>query len=109
MSRASGLRAECLRDTKLSEARKASVVMLLAGYVRGIASTEFAVAVAVRGSGLGPGEWMASYAMMLRRLADPQRFPALADFIAAGVFDEPTGPTTSSSSAWSAPWTGSRR
>ena len=83
---------ECLRDTRLSETRKASVVMLVAGYVRNIAITEADVAAAVRRSGLGMGEWMASYAAMLRRLADPQRFPALADFIAAGVFDDADDP-----------------
>jgi hypothetical protein len=35
---------------------------------------------------------MASYADMLRRLADPQRFPALRAFVEAGVFDVADGP-----------------
>jgi hypothetical protein len=30
---------------------------------------------------------MAAYPRMLTKLTDPQRFPALATFIAAGVFD----------------------
>ena len=82
----------CLRDTGLTEARKASVVMLLAGYVRNQATTEADIEAAVRTSGLDPSAWMSSYADMLRRLADPQRFPALTEFIASGVFDAADGP-----------------
>ena len=77
----------CLRDTGLTEARKASVIMLLAGYVRNLATTEADIEAAVRTSGLDPSAWMSSYADLLRRLTDPQRFPALTKFIASGVFD----------------------
>ncbi len=77
----------CLRDTGLTEARKASVIMLLAGYVRNLATTEADIEAAVRTSGLDPSAWMSSYADLLRRLTDPQRFPALTEFIASGVFD----------------------
>ena len=77
----------CLAGTGLTEARKASVIMLLSGYVRNLATTEADIAAAVQASGLAPDEWMASYPRMLSRLTDPQRFPALAAFIAAGVFD----------------------
>ena len=77
----------CLEGTGLTEARKASVIMLLSGYVRNLATTEADIAAAVQASGLAPDEWMASYPRMLSRLTDPQRFPALAAFIAAGVFD----------------------
>ena len=77
----------CMGGTGLSETRKASVVMLLAGYVRNLASTEADIEAAVRASGLEPAAWMASYPRMLSQLTDPQRFPALTAFIAAGVFD----------------------
>jgi AcrR family transcriptional regulator len=77
----------CLRNTALTEARKASVIMLLAGYVRNLATTEADIAAAMEASGLSPNEWMAAYPRMLTKLTDPQRFPALATFIAAGVFD----------------------
>ncbi|MDQ2814611.1 MAG: TetR/AcrR family transcriptional regulator [Actinomycetota bacterium] len=77
----------CMRDTTLTEARKASVIMLLSGYVRNLATTEADIAAAVSASGLSPSEWMAAYPRMLSKLTDPQRFPALAAFIAAGVFD----------------------
>ena len=82
----------CLAGTGLSEARKASVIMLLAGYVRNLATTEADILAAVRASGLSPGQWMASYPRMLAQLADPQRFPALTAFIAAGVFEADDGP-----------------
>jgi AcrR family transcriptional regulator len=77
----------CLAGTGLSEARKASVIMLLSGYVRNVATTEADIGAAIRASGLDPDQWMASYPRMLAELADPLRFPALTRFIAAGVFD----------------------
>jgi AcrR family transcriptional regulator len=82
----------CMADTGLTEARKASVIMLLAGYVRNLATTEADIAAAIQASGLSPAEWMSSYPRMLRQLTDPQRFPALTAFIAAGVFDVEDGP-----------------
>ena len=81
----------CLAGTGLTEARKASVIMLLSGYVRNLATTEADIAAAVAASGLGMDEWMASYPRMLSQLADPRRFPALTAFIAAGVFDTADG------------------
>jgi AcrR family transcriptional regulator len=82
----------CQAGTGFSEARKASVILLLAGYVRNQVTTEADIAAAIRASGLDPMEWMASYPRMLARLADPVRFPALARFIAAGVFEAEDGP-----------------
>jgi AcrR family transcriptional regulator len=82
----------CLAGTSLTEARKASVILLLSGYVRNQATTEADIAAVVAASGLGADEWMASYPRMLSQLTDPRRFPALTTFIAAGVFetaDEP--------------------
>ncbi|HZR54626.1 MAG TPA: TetR/AcrR family transcriptional regulator [Streptosporangiaceae bacterium] len=81
-----------LAGTGLPEARKASVIMLLAGYVRNIATTEADIAAAVRRSGQTPLEWMASYSRMLTRLADPHRFPSLARFTEAGVFESDDDP-----------------
>ena len=82
----------CMAGTGLSEARKASVIMLLAGYVRNLATTEADIEAVIRASGLAPMEWMASYPRMLAELADPARFPALTAFIAAGVFEAEDGP-----------------
>jgi AcrR family transcriptional regulator len=82
----------CMADTGLTEARKASVIMLLSGYVRNLAATETDILAAVLASGLGYDEWMATYPRMLSQLTDPKRFPALTAFIAAGVFDAADGP-----------------
>jgi AcrR family transcriptional regulator len=82
----------CLRGTGLSEARKASVIMLVAGYVRNLATTEADIAAAMRASGQSPLEWMAGWAAMIRDVADRDRFPALATFMDAGVFESDDGP-----------------
>jgi AcrR family transcriptional regulator len=76
-----------LSDSGLEEAQKASVIMLVSGYVRTLATTEADVQAAIRASGVTPDEWMSAYPRMLSQLTDPARFPALAKFIAAGVFD----------------------
>jgi len=76
-----------LRDSGLEEVEKASVILLVSGYVRTLATTEADVQAAIRASGATPDEWMAAYPRMLSKLTDPLRFPALATFIAAGVFD----------------------
>jgi AcrR family transcriptional regulator len=77
----------CMGGTGLSEARKASVIMLLAGYVRNLATSEADIEAAMRASGLSPSAWMSGYASLLRELTDAEHFPALAAFIDAGVFD----------------------
>jgi AcrR family transcriptional regulator len=71
----------------LEEAEKASVIMLIAGYVRALAVTEADIAVAIARSGATPDEWLSAFPKALSGLIDPARFPALAKFIAAGVFD----------------------
>jgi AcrR family transcriptional regulator len=85
-----GLR--CLQDTGLEENEKASAILLVSGYVRNAAMIDADIEAAVRASGKTPDEWMASYARTLTLLADPQRFPALTKFIAAGVFDRADPP-----------------
>jgi len=85
-----GLR--CLASTGLAEAAKGSVILLITGYVRNAAGIDADIEAAVRASGKMPDEWMSSYARTITRLADPQRFPALTKFIAAGVFDRADPP-----------------
>jgi AcrR family transcriptional regulator len=87
-----GLR--CLGDTGLEENEKASAILLVSGYVRNTAMIDADIEAAVRASGRTPDEWMSSYARMVTQLADPQRFPALTKFIAAGVFDRADPPDT---------------
>jgi AcrR family transcriptional regulator len=76
-----------LIDTALPEESKSSVILLVSGYVRNNATIEADVEAAMRASGQPPDVWMSSYARNLTRLADPQRFPAIARFIASGVFE----------------------
>jgi AcrR family transcriptional regulator len=82
----------CLAQTGLAEAQKASVIMLVAGYVRNAATTDADIEAAIRASGQSPSDWMAAYPRMLANLTDPQRFPALTAFLAAGVFDAADDP-----------------
>jgi AcrR family transcriptional regulator len=81
-----------LSDTALREAEKASVILLISGYVRNSASIDADIEAAIRRTGLTPDEWMASYAQTLSNLADPVRFPAITSFIAAGVFERADPP-----------------
>jgi AcrR family transcriptional regulator len=81
-----------LGPTGLAEAQKASVILLLSGYVRSQATIDADIEAVIRASGKSPSEWMASYPRMLAHLTDPQRFPALTSFLAAGVFDAADDP-----------------
>src|SRR5580698_2570438 len=82
----------CLHGTGLTEARKASVIMLLSGYVRNLATMEADIMAAVRASGLAPLEWMGNWAAMIKSVVDRDRFPALATFMDAGVFEADDDP-----------------
>ena len=76
-----------LGGTGLPEAQKASVILLLSGYVRNEATVSADIIEAVRASGGGPHEWMSAYKGLLARVAEPHRFPAISKLVAAGVFD----------------------
>lgn len=82
----------CLRGTGLTEARKASVAMLLSGYVRNLATLEADITAAVVASGQTPLEWMAGWGAILGDVADRDRFPALAAFMDAQVYAAEDGP-----------------
>jgi AcrR family transcriptional regulator len=78
-----GLRS--LADTGLAEQEKASVVLLLSGFVLNDATLAANFEEAARSS--ERPDPMAGYGGLLARLTDPERFPALHAVIAAGVFD----------------------
>ncbi|HEY7631205.1 MAG TPA: TetR/AcrR family transcriptional regulator [Thermoleophilaceae bacterium] len=80
-----GLRS--LGETGLPEDEKASVVLVLSGYVRSEAILTAGLVAAH-----GRSDVMSGYAPLLRRLTDPQRFPALHQLLDAGVFDEGDDP-----------------
>lgn len=85
-----GLR--CLGGTGLAESQKMSVILLLTGYVRNEAMLMVQLMEATRAMGGAPGEVMPTYRRLVTRLADPERFPALHQVIAAGVFDQDDDP-----------------
>jgi AcrR family transcriptional regulator len=76
-----GLRS--LRDTRLAEHEKASVVLLLSGHVRG----EAALTADLTATNPTIEASMTGYADLLRALAGADRFPALHAVLDAGVFD----------------------
>jgi AcrR family transcriptional regulator len=82
----SGLRS--LADTGLAEAQKASVVLLLSGYVR----SEATLTADLVATNPTLESIMAGYPATLRELTDGDRFPALHAVLDAGVFDRADDP-----------------
>lgn len=81
----------CLRDTRLSEGAKISVLMLVTGFVRNEARLSADLAAAAERTG-GTEQSMASWARLLRKVTDAERFPAVTAALAAGELDTPGGP-----------------
>jgi AcrR family transcriptional regulator len=81
-----------MRDTSLAAAEKASVVLMLSGYARNQVTTTADVQAHFLDAATTPHAAMRSYADTLRRLTDPQRFPALHALLDAGVFDQADPP-----------------
>ncbi|MGW7520477.1 TetR/AcrR family transcriptional regulator [Streptomyces sp. NPDC054796] len=77
----------CLRGTGLDEGEKLGVLSLLGGYVRSEAVLMASLVEAARASGRTMEEATASYAHLLRRLTDPERFPAITSVLASGVLE----------------------
>ncbi len=82
----------CLRDTGLAEAEKASLVMMLSGYVRNHVMLMGEVQAHFLEAAATPHEAMRGYSDTLRRLTDAERFPALHAVLDAGVFDHADPP-----------------
>jgi AcrR family transcriptional regulator len=76
----------CLRDTRLAEAEKPSVLLLVNGFVRNHATLEADLMLAARTAGLAPEHIGASYSDLLARLTDAESFPAIHGLLAARVF-----------------------
>jgi AcrR family transcriptional regulator len=77
-----------MRNTPLSEDEKASVLLLLSGYVRNEATLTVELTVA----GFISDEAMIGWSGLLRALTDPERFPALHTLLDSGVFDRADPP-----------------
>ncbi|MBV9803412.1 MAG: TetR/AcrR family transcriptional regulator C-terminal domain-containing protein, partial [Solirubrobacterales bacterium] len=77
-----------LHDTRLSEDQKASVLLLLSGYVRNDAT----LTVELIAAGFISDEAMIGYSRLLATLTDSGRFPAIHALLEAGVFDRADPP-----------------
>jgi AcrR family transcriptional regulator len=79
-----------LRDTGLPEEDKASVLLLMSGYIRNEATLAVELTIAEFTSDAA----MLGYSRLLRTLIDPERdrFPALGAVLEAGVFDRADPP-----------------
>lgn len=83
-----GLRS--LRDTGLAEGDKLSVMLLLSGYVRNEAT--LMADIGAGAAAAGTDEVMPAWAGQLRRLTDPERFPALHLALASEAFTRDDDP-----------------
>jgi AcrR family transcriptional regulator len=78
----------CMRETRLTESQKMSVILLLTNYVRSQATMEAQIDAAIRAAGVSGEDAMAGYGHLLRLLLDERRFPELSAIAAAGVLDK---------------------
>jgi AcrR family transcriptional regulator len=74
----------CLRGTRLDEAQKMSVILLVSGYARNQVIMEAQIMEAIRAAGTTDKQAMLDYGRILGLLADPQRFPELSAVVASG-------------------------
>jgi AcrR family transcriptional regulator len=81
-----------LRGTRLTEAEKASTMLLLSTYVRGEAALSVDIEAAMRAADGSPQEIMPRYARLLRMLTDRDGYPALHAVLDAGVLDADDAP-----------------
>lgn len=77
-----------LGETPLGEEDKASVVLLVSGYIR----SEATLLAELLEAGFMSDAAMIGYSRTLRAVADPKRFPAVHALLAAGVFDKADPP-----------------
>jgi AcrR family transcriptional regulator len=82
----------CMRDTGLAEAEKASIVMMLSGYIRNHVTLMAQVQANFLDAAVTPHDAMRGYTDTLRRLTRRDGFPALHAVLDAGVFDHADPP-----------------
>jgi AcrR family transcriptional regulator len=81
-----GLRA--LGATHLAEGEKLSVMLLLSGFVRNEATLSADLTAAALAAGVTTPDVMPRYSRLLKRLTNPEQFPAIHAAIAAGAMDD---------------------
>lgn len=82
----------CLRRTNLSEGEKISVLMLVSGFVRNEVRMTFDILAASRRTGDSIETSLASWAGLLGKVTDAERFPAVTAALRAGELETPGGP-----------------
>lgn len=81
-----------MRGTTLSQQERLSTIMILSGMVRNWALLTADIGAAANAAGATTEQAMLGYGQLLRRLADPARFPAVGELVASGALDPPGGP-----------------
>ncbi|MEV8340648.1 TetR/AcrR family transcriptional regulator C-terminal domain-containing protein [Streptomyces niveus] len=81
-----------LEGTRLDWGEKLSVILMVNGYARHEATLMADLAAAVSASGRPAEDVLAGYGRTTQKLADPERFPSVAEMLAAGVMDVPDEP-----------------
>lgn len=82
----------CLRHTNLGEGEKISVLMLVSGFVRNEVRMTFDILAANRRTGDSIETSLASWARLLGKVTDAERFPAVTAALRAGELETPGGP-----------------
>jgi AcrR family transcriptional regulator len=79
---------EALAGTGLTEADKLLILLLLTVYVRGESMLGLQISEASERTGVTELERLRVYATLMQRVADDDRFPALARLARSGIFEE---------------------
>jgi AcrR family transcriptional regulator len=80
-----------LRDTGLAEGEKLASVLLVSGLVW----RDTALAIDIESAQAADDKWIQiaiEYGSTLSRLIDPERYPAVSQMVASGIFNEPGDP-----------------
>lgn len=78
---------QCLRDTRLEEHEKLSVILLLTSYTRSWATLSSDLETAAKATDSPAAHVMANYGALILKLTTPEKFPALRKIVEAGTFD----------------------
>jgi len=81
-----------LHETPLSAAEKPSVILLLSGYVRNVATLEADLRQAFEAANVSPKEAIAGYNHLVLSLTTAEAFPEVHAVVTAGIFDADDDP-----------------
>ncbi|MEV8512388.1 TetR/AcrR family transcriptional regulator [Dactylosporangium sp. NPDC051484] len=78
--------------TALRQDERLFAIMIVSGIVRNWALLAADINAAAQAGGVTTEQAMFGYGRLLKRLADPARFPAVGELVASGVLETPEGP-----------------